>query len=169
MYWWHLYAKLYFSCCYICSYAIKKKKKKIKKKKKKKKKKLTRLNITAMCHIKIKLEMAWKRDDCQSVSIQRDEMKIKLEMAWMGDDCQSVSIQRDEMKIKLEMAWMRDDCQSVSIQRDEMKYLLVCDGVYRAFMRMTRIIWLLKRISEHQFTIKKHFALGVYAPSANIW
>ncbi len=71
--------------------------------------KLTRLNITAMCHIKIKLEMAWKRDDCQSVSIQRDEMK----------------------------------------------YLRVCDSVYRAFMTMTRISWLLKIISEHQFTIKK--------------
>ncbi len=39
-------------------------------------KQLTRLDITAMCHITIELEMAWKRDDrVVSVSIQRDEMK----------------------------------------------------------------------------------------------
>ncbi len=39
-------------------------------------KQLSRLDITALCHVKMKHEMAWKHDDCQFlVSIQLDEMK----------------------------------------------------------------------------------------------
>ncbi len=37
---------------------------------------LTRLNITALCHVKIKLEMVLRHDDCQFlVSIHLDEIK----------------------------------------------------------------------------------------------
>ncbi len=51
-------------------------------------KQLTRLDITAMCHITIELEMAWKRDDrVVSVSIQRDEMKDVSSCLWQCLQC----------------------------------------------------------------------------------
>ncbi len=40
---------------------------------------LTRLDITALCHIKMKLEMWWL---CQLVSIQLDEMKDVSSGLW---------------------------------------------------------------------------------------
>ncbi len=46
-------------------------------------KQVSRLDITALCRIKIKYEMAWKCDDCQFlVSIQLDEMKNVSSCMW---------------------------------------------------------------------------------------